>query len=153
MRKEEGRAGPSPSSKSRESRVAMGWGQLSVLKELTSFQGMISPFVLLCNFNTIKCSFKTILNILLLCCTQSLSCVRLFAIPWTVARQAPLSMGILQARIPEWAAIPSSRGSSRSRDQTLISALTGRFLTTSAIWNTTFSSDINTENFPSYLDH
>ena len=29
--------------------------------------------------------------------------------PWTVARQAPLSMGILQARILEWVAISSSR--------------------------------------------
>ena len=28
---------------------------------------------------------------------------------WTVAHQAPLSMGILQARILEWAAISSSR--------------------------------------------
>ena len=30
--------------------------------------------------------------------------------PWTVARQAPLSMEILQARILEWATMPSSRG-------------------------------------------
>ena len=37
-----------------------------------------------------------------------LSRVRLFAIPWTVARQAPLPMGIFQARILEWAAMPSS---------------------------------------------
>ena len=37
--------------------------------------------------------------------------VRLFATPWTVAHQAPLSMGILQARILEWVAMPSSRGS------------------------------------------
>ena len=29
---------------------------------------------------------------------------------WTVARQAPLSMGILQARILKWVAVPSSRG-------------------------------------------
>ena len=29
------------------------------------------------------------------------SCVQLFVIPWTVARQAPLSMGILQVRILE----------------------------------------------------
>jgi len=29
--------------------------------------------------------------------------------PWTVACQAPLSMGILQARILEWVAMPSSR--------------------------------------------
>ena len=33
--------------------------------------------------------------------------------PWTVACQAPLSMGILQARILEWIAMPSSRGSSQ----------------------------------------
>ena len=35
-----------------------------------------------------------------------------FVTPWTVARQAPLSMGILQARILEWFAVLSSRGSS-----------------------------------------
>ena len=35
----------------------------------------------------------------------SLSRVQLFATPWTVARQAPLSMGILQARILEWVAL------------------------------------------------
>ena len=33
------------------------------------------------------------------CCAQSLSCVQLFVTPWTVAHQAPLSKGILQARI------------------------------------------------------
>ena len=33
--------------------------------------------------------------------------------PWTVACQAPRSMGILQARILEWVAMPSSRGSSQ----------------------------------------
>ena len=37
------------------------------------------------------------------------SCVRLLATLWTVACQAPLSMGILQARILEWVARPSSR--------------------------------------------
>ena len=41
--------------------------------------------------------------------TASLSHVRLLATPWTVARQAPLSMGILQAGILEWVATPSSR--------------------------------------------
>ena len=40
-----------------------------------------------------------------MCCVYSLSPVRLFA----EARQAPLSMGILQARILEWVAMPSSR--------------------------------------------
>ena len=43
----------------------------------------------------------------------------LFATLWTVAYQAALSMGILQARILEWVAVPSSGGSSRPRDQTL----------------------------------
>ena len=38
--------------------------------------------------------------------------VRLYVTPWTVARQAPLSMRILQARILEWVGMPSSRGSS-----------------------------------------
>ena len=46
------------------------------------------------------------------------SCVQLFATLWTVASQAPLSMGILQARILEWVAMPSSRQSSPSRDHT-----------------------------------
>ena len=41
--------------------------------------------------------------------------------PMTVACQAPLPMGILQARILEWIAIPSSRGSSPPRDQTHVS--------------------------------
>ena len=35
--------------------------------------------------------------------------VQLFVTLWTVARQAPLSIGILQARILEWVAMPSSR--------------------------------------------
>ena len=39
-----------------------------------------------------------------------LSRVRLFVTPWTIAHQAPLSMGILQARILEWVAMLFSRG-------------------------------------------
>ena len=35
--------------------------------------------------------------------------------PWTVAHQAPLCLGILQARILEWVSMPSSRGSSQPR--------------------------------------
>ena len=37
--------------------------------------------------------------------------------------------GILQARILEWVAMPSSRGSSLARDQTQVSHITGRFFT------------------------
>ena len=46
----------------------------------------------------------------------SCCCVWFFATPWTVACQASLSMGILQAGILEWVALPSSRGSSQPRD-------------------------------------
>ena len=46
--------------------------------------------------------------------------------------------GVLQARILEWVAISSSRGSSRPRGRTQISyvfpALTGGFFTTSTTW-------------------
>ena len=44
-------------------------------------------------------------------------------IPWTVARQAPLYLGILQARILEWVARSFSWGSSQTRDQTHISCI------------------------------
>ena len=54
-------------------------------------------------------------------------------IPWTVVCQAPLSMGILQARILEQVAMPSSRGSSSPRDRTQVSRIAGRFFT---IWAT-----------------
>ena len=37
--------------------------------------------------------------------------------------------GILQARILQWVAIPSSRGSSQPRDQTQVSCTAGRFFT------------------------
>ena len=37
-------------------------------------------------------------------------------IPWTVAHQAPLSLGILQAGLLEWVAMPFFRGSSQTRD-------------------------------------
>jgi len=38
-------------------------------------------------------------------------------------------MGNLQARILEWVAMPSSRGSSQSRDQTQVSGIAGEFFT------------------------
>ena len=47
----------------------------------------------------------------------------LFATPWTAAFQAPLSMGMLQARILEWDA----------RDRTQVSLVASRFFT---IWTT-----------------
>ena len=50
----------------------------------------------------------------------------------TIVHQAPLSMGIFQARILERGAISFSRGSSQSKDQTHISSLAGGFFTQGA---------------------
>ena len=61
---------------------------------------------------------------------QSLSWVWLFAAPWTVACQAPLSIGIRQARILDGVAMPSSRGSFQPRDWTRVFWIAGRFFTT-----------------------
>ena len=54
--------------------------------------------------------------------------VWLFVTLWTVARQPPLVLGILQARILEGVAMPFSRGSSQSRDQTQVSCIGRRVL-------------------------
>ena len=67
-------------------------------------------------------------------CLVAQSCLILWtATPWTVACQAPLSEGILQAIILEWVAMPSSRGSSQPRGRTQVSRLAGILFT---IWAT-----------------
>ena len=60
---------------------------------------------------------------------DSLSHVWLFVTPWTYSSVH----GILQARILEWVAMPSSRGYSQPRDWTWVSHIAGRFFT---IWGT-----------------
>ena len=67
-------------------------------------------------------------------CASLVSRVWLFEISWTVAHQAPLSMGILQARILGRVAMPSSRGSSQPKDWTQVSCTAGRCFT---VWATT----------------
>ena len=62
-----------------------------------------------------------------------LSHVWLFVTLWTVAHQTPLSLEILQARILEWVAMPSSRESSQPRDGTQFSHIAGGFFT---LWAT-----------------
>ena len=61
-----------------------------------------------------------------------LSCVWLFATPWTVASNSSVHV-IFQARVLEWVAISFSRGSSQPRDQTWVSRIVGRCFT---IWAT-----------------
>ena len=63
----------------------------------------------------------------------SFSCVQLFGTLWTIAHQAALSMGILQASILEWAAMPSSRESFQPRYWLQVSHTAGRFF---ANWST-----------------
>ena len=48
--------------------------------------------------------------------------------------------GILQARIPEWVAIPFSRGCSQPRNRTQVSRISGRLFT---IWATHVYSNFN----------
>ena len=62
-------------------------------------------------------------------CAWLLIHVHLFVTTWTIACQAPLSMGILQARILEWVAMPFSRGSSQPRNWTSVSCTAGGFFT------------------------
>ena len=54
-----------------------------------------------------------------------------FATPETVACQASLSTGILQARVLEWVVMPFSRGSSQTRYWTQVPHIAGRFSTQS----------------------
>ena len=71
-----------------------------------------------------------------------LSLVQLFAIPWTIAHQAPLSMGF--SRQEYWSGMPSpSPGDLPDPGvvpKSLVSpALAGRFFTASIAWNTVAS--------------
>ena len=61
--------------------------------------------------------------------------------PMDCSLQAPLSMGIFQARILGWVAMPFSSGSSQPRDRTQVSCITGGFFT---VWVT-----IEVSQFPS----
>ena len=48
---------------------------------------------------------------------------------WTIAHQAPLSIGILKVRILEWVAISFSRASFRPRDRTQVFYIADRLFT------------------------
>ena len=73
---------------------------------------------------------------------KSFSRVWLFGTPWTVARQAPLSMGILQSIILEWVAISFSMGFAQLRDGIWVSCTASRLLTVRA----TMEAPINGES-------
>ena len=60
-------------------------------------------------------------------CVRAHLCLTLYD-PWTVACQAPLSMGFPMVRILEWVAVSFSRGSSWPRVQTCVSCIGRRIL-------------------------
>ena len=90
-------------------------------RKLLPTKCMIEPAKLKCwspdkpAFSFIELTSVFCMFLPVLCCAQSLSHVCLFATPWT-AHQVPLSVGILKARILEWAAMLSTKGSSQPRD-------------------------------------
>ena len=67
-------------------------------------------------------------NIYTLCCAV-LTCDRLFVTPMDCSPPGCSVHGILQVRILEWVAMPSSRGSSQPRDRTQVHHISGRFFT------------------------
>ena len=69
-----------------------------------------------------------------ICMLSRFSHAQLFATPWTVVYQAPMSRGFPQARILEWVTVPSYRGSFWPREQTESPELAGRLFTTSITW-------------------
>ena len=85
-----------------------------------------------------SCTFDVRLRTLLACLhAKSLSCIQLFMTPWTVARQAPLSVGF--SRQEHWSGLqrppPGNRPDSGSNPCLLrLPARTGGIFTTRAAW-------------------
>ena len=98
---------------------------LSRGRKLTASSGNLFPFSrLLLSFNLFPLYPFVLLPVLV-----APSCPALCD-PWAVCSLPGSSVhGILQARILQWIAIPSSRGSSQSRDCTWVSYIVGRFCT------------------------
>ena len=105
--------------------------------------GILMPPALAGEFFTTSATQEAqyyIYNYCAVLCLVAQSCLSLCN-PMDLALQAPLSMGILQARILEWVAVPSSRGSSQPKNLTQVSCIAGEFFT---IWAT---------NSPDFLGH
>ena len=124
---------PRVSRKKLKEKNLLGLGTLLMLYTQKSFFMTDSGFCsFLLNISQELCSVKD--SILCAFVISSFSHVQLFVTLWSVAHQAPLSKGILQASTLERVAMPSSRGSSQTRDQTCICCVTciaGRLFTES----------------------
>ena len=87
-------------------------------------RGVFAPIFFLINSHS---SLPTFPILSYVCVLSHLVMSVFFVSLWTVAHNSLLSMGILCARILEWVAIPSSRGSSQLRDRTQVSHIVGEF--------------------------
>ena len=74
-------------------------------------------------------------------CLVTQSCPPLYN-PMDYSRPGASVHGILQARILEWVAMPSSRGSSQASDRTQVSHIAGGFLTS---WATREARETHTQ--------
>ena len=94
-------------------------------------QGILTPPALAGEFFTTSATQEAqyyIYNYCAVLCLVAQSCLSLCN-PMDLALQAPLSLGILQARILEWVAVPSSRGSSQPKKRAGTSYIVGGFFT------------------------
>ena len=124
----EERLGISPPQRWRKVFAAQ-WNKLKCLQATGSEKDENEP-VCVCVW-TLNKIYTLVINTVL-CYALLLGHVQLSVTPWTAAGQAPLSMGILQARILEWVAMSSSRGSYWPRNWTRVSCIAGGFFTSSA---------------------
>ena len=87
------------------------------------------------------------------CVLSCFSCVRLFATPWTVARQAPLPIGFSRQEYRSGLPCPSSRWSSRPRDRMWVSCLSRWILYHWASLGSLLSHILSTLKSIWYLSH
>ena len=112
--------------------------QNDVLKLKTTF--LLLSGSLACSWGTLTPAISCIRKLELLfpphaCpCAQSLQSYLTFYDPMDCSPPGFSAHGILQARILEWVAMPSSRQSSQPRDQTHISCIAGGFFTYWTTW-------------------
>ena len=77
-------------------------------------------------------------SISIMCVLSHFSCDRLFATPWTVARQAPLSRQEYWSGLP--CPPPGDLPNPGTEPESLVSpAMAGRFFTTSVTWETSLA--------------
>ena len=84
------------------------------------------------SFKTFCCAQKHHWSLMLCVCLVAQVCLTLQ--PHGLQPTRLFCSGILQARILEWVAMPSSRGSPQPRDQTQVSHIAGRFFTICTTW-------------------